>query len=612
MSVAPDAPARAAVHAGSARLGPSAALLPIAAVAVALGYFPSLDAPFIEPKLAVLVVAGALGLGGFIWTAVVDRWWPRLDRAIAAAAVALLLAMSLSTAVALRRGPPGAPYAGAEIVRVLALIGVALAVAAGDAEARRRLFEAIHAAAGLVSLIGLIQHLRLASLPIPSFSVPGSTFGNRNLAAEAVAMAIPFSLALIPFQRPGAETRRAPRAGLGLCSFLALEICFLAVARARGAWLGGALGIVVFFFVRRPRVSRTDVALVAAVGVAALLAAVVPGRWTAHDARDEKRFEPAARVVHEAVDPTSPVVRTRFGLWRRTLAMYRDAPVWGVGPGNFPVRFPRYAEPNASADHVLSPTIVPGRAHDDLLERLAETGPLGAGALLALYAALGVAALRRAGRARREGHDGDVGPAAAGAGSVAAFAGAGLTGFPFAMPATVFLLGVALGVLADDETSATSVPTSAPGDAGALRLAAAGALAAILVTGAAWWSARRIEASFLLARAATALRAGDPARALPDLARAAAAAPADMLVALQTSAAALRAGRAADAEAAARHALALEPDSANAWEALARARLAAGDARAADEAAARALAILHDYPGALATRAEAARQLGAR
>jgi len=156
------------------------------------------------------------------------------------------------------------------------------------------------------------------------------------------------------------------------------------------------------------------------------------------------------------------------------------------------------------------------------------------------------------------------------------------------------------------------VPPSARGDAGALRQAAAGALAAVLVTGAVWWSARRIEASFLLARAATALRAGDPARALPDLARAAEAEPADMLVALETSAAALRAGRAADAAAAARHALALEPDSANAWEALARARLAAGDARAADEAAARAVAILHDYPGALATRAEAARQLGAR
>ena len=45
------------------------------------------------------------------------------------------------------------------------------------------------------SLIGLLQHLRLLPLPIPTISVPGSTFGNRNVAAEAVAMAIPFGLA---------------------------------------------------------------------------------------------------------------------------------------------------------------------------------------------------------------------------------------------------------------------------------------------------------------------------------------------------------------------------------------------------------------------------------
>ena len=37
-----------------------------------------------------------------------------------------------------------------------------------------------------MSAIGLWQHLDLTALPIPVLSAPGSTFGNRNLAAEAV------------------------------------------------------------------------------------------------------------------------------------------------------------------------------------------------------------------------------------------------------------------------------------------------------------------------------------------------------------------------------------------------------------------------------------------
>ncbi len=81
-------------------------------------------------------------------------------------------------------------------------------------------------------------------------------------------------------------------------------------------------------------------------------------------------------------------------------------------------------------------------------------------------------------------------------------------------------------------------------------------------------------------------------------------------MALRASAAELQAGHAPEASAAAGRALEVEPYSANGWEALARARLAAGDPRGAAAAADRALGILHDYPGALATRAQAAGRLG--
>ena len=615
------------------------AVLSAAAIAIALVYVPALEAPFVEPKLAVLLIAGAFGFGSHLLMTAGGRPRPRWPRSLTVAAGALLLTTILAALVAARRRPPGAPYASAEIIRLVAVLGVALGAARTAATestggGRRRLCEAIHAGAALVSLLGILQHLRILPFQIPTISVPGSTFGNRNVAAEAVAAAIPFGLGLLPF-RP----RRGERAGstgermlggerphldgtaLWLMLALSLELGYLAVARTRGAWLGGALGMAVFFALRRPTISRAAGAAALAIGAAVALAAIVPGRWTAHDSRDAKRFAPGGQVLRDAVDPNSPVARTRLGLWRRTLALYREHPLSGIGPGNFAVVFPRFAEPGATEDGVLFPTAVPRRAHDDLLERLAETGPFGLAALLAVYAVAASLAIGRARRARRGGRANEASAPAAAGGSLAAIAASGLTGFPLAMPATAFLFGVALGLLADDardgdvpDRQASEGDRRAPSRGARARVGGAAIAAMLVVAGAGWWSARRLAASYHLARAEAALRAGDTrqdaARALPFLSRAASEQPGNFKVALRTAYAASRAGRAPESIAAATRALAIEPDSANAWEALALARLETGDAHGADAAATRALAILHDYPGALYTRAIASARLG--
>jgi predicted Zn-dependent protease len=188
------------------------------------------------------------------------------------------------------------------------------------------------------------------------------------------------------------------------------------------------------------------------------------------------------------------------------------------------------------------------------------------------------------------------------------------------MPATVYLFGVAVGLLGAGAPSAPAATAKATAEllrTRARRLALppiAISLAVGLAAFVTWWSARRLEASYFVARFDAALRAGDTpadaARALPFLTRAGRATPGDFQVALRASAAELQAGHPPEADAAARRALDVEPYSANAWEALARARLAVGDALGAAVAADRALGILHAYPGALATRAQAAARLG--
>jgi O-antigen ligase len=584
----------------------AAAILPATVVIVLLAYAPALAAPFVEIKLAALVVGGALAAATWLRARVDGDGAARLDPAIARAGAAVLLTTALSAAVAGVRGR-GAPYAGVELARWGAAAGVALGTAMTVASGKReRLVDAIQIAAALVAAIGLAQHLGVCPLPIPSISAPGSTFGNRNIAAEAMAAALPFGLAGVftDARPPGGATGavRGRLAGL----FAIVQLAFLVVARTRGAWIGGAAGVAAFLAVRRPRLSWRLVAGGVVAGAVIGAAAALPARWTAQEARDAKRFAPAAAVAREGLSVTSPVARTRFGLWRRAWAMYREAPLFGIGPGNFAVVFPRHAEPDATHDRVLSPTRAPQRAHDDLLERLTETGPLGLLAWLALYAAAAAAA----GRAR--GADpGEMDFAAGCAGSLAAVAGCGLTGFPMAMPATALLFAVGLGGLAARPDGGAAVPL--PRRAPVLR-GGATVLGAALVVAAIVWPARRLAASLFLGRAERALGAGDApgdaARALPDLARAARALPDDFQVALRTAYAASRAGRPGDAMAAAQRALSVEPDSPNAWEALARARLEAGDPAGAAAAADRALALLHAYAGALYTRAAAARALG--
>jgi len=574
-----------------------APILSVAALAVLLGYAPPLAAPFVPVKLAALVLAGALGMAIQLNAQVRGGTRPRLDPAVLGSGAAVLLTTALS-ALAVAGRPPGAPYATLALIRWAAVAGLALGVAALDRTERTRLADAIQIGAGLVALLGLAQHLGICPLPIPSISVPGSTFGNRNLAAEAVAVALPFGLARA--HRTDADGVRGPMAAV----LALLQLAFLAAARTRGAWIGGLAGLLVFAAVARPRLSRRSLAVIGTCALVAIGAAAIPGRWTAHDAGDAKRFASAAEVVREGVSLGSPVARTRLGLWRRAWTMFGTAPGLGVGPGNFAVLFPRYAEPGATADGVLSPTRAPRQVHDDLLERLTETGLVGLAALAALYAALAVAEGRRARLA-----DGDDRRFAAGcAGAVAAFIGCGLTGFPMSMPATLFLFGVAAGALAarHDRPALTA---RAPGVA----RAGAWTLGAILIVQAAVWSARLLAGSLFLGRAERTLAAGDgpelAARALPDLARAARARPRDFDVALRTAYAAWRAGRPAQAATAAARALAVESESPNAWEALARARLDLGDAAGAAAAAGQALSRLHDYPAARGTRDQAARRL---
>jgi O-antigen ligase len=594
----------------------SAAAVRLATIAVVggvlvvlLAFAPSLQAPFLVPKLAALHIAAAIGLVAFgLQRAATGR--PLWTRSVATGAL-LVVGTSGLAWLAAAHGAPGAPYAFAAVARTASLFGMACgaSVLAGVAEARQRALEATVLAAAAVAAIGLLQHVELLPVALPVISVPGSTFGNRNIAAEAMAMAMPLGVGAA-FAAPRLAARGT------MLGAVALACVFLAVTRTRGAWIGGACGLgttLVSMRARRPRAWASG-ALAAAI-VAAAVAVSLPSRLNPRDVGDSKRYSGIGEVLQESFDGRSTALRTRFGLWRRTLAMIADAPLLGVGPGNWPVVFPRYAEPGAAGDGVLSATLAPRQAHDDFLERAAETGVVGLAALAFLGAALTVAARRRL----RAGDEASRAATAGAAGSLAALGSLAVASFPLEMPGTLALAGLAIGLVgaegpAPEPQRPGTAPVSPASPASRARAFAWVAMGVVLLIVSAVRAQRDARSSRWLATAERALRhdhdAGGAAVAMGALHLALEADPDDFRARLRESQMLLREHRAAEAVAAARRALRSEPASPNALGTLASAELEAGDLGAARADASRALSVLHAYPLALKVRAEAAARQG--
>ena len=586
-----------------------------AALLVCLLYAPALQAAFLVPKFAALEIGAAAALAAFgVHRAATGRprWAPPLT-----VGAWLVLATTAAAWAAAASRPLGAPYALDALARWASLFGLACGASALDAapRARRLVVDAATTGAAAVAAIGLMQHLELWPLGIPVISTPGSTFGNRNLGAEVMAMSLPLALGAAAASTTGGQ-RAEPAAFAGVA--LALELAYLGVTRTRGAWVGAGCGLATtaILLVRtgpaRPRWSRRSVAIAAGAVALAALAAIVPGRYNPRDAGDAKRYSGLAEVIEEGFDARSTALRTRLGLWRRTTTMIADYPLLGVGPGNWPVVFPRYAEPGATQDGVLSATLVPRQAHEDWLERAAETGVLGLGAL-GLLAAGAVKSVRR--RLQRVDDAARVATCAA-AGSLVALAGLAFASFPLEMPGTLALSGLALGLIAPAPSPRVdAAPAATPRDRGRVAGHAAILAGVILVAFGLLRSEHRVRASRLLADADRTLRRRDvtaesAAEARGALERALVTTPASYPVELRLAQALLREGRASDAAHAARQALGVEPYAPHAWAALAAAELEGGQRAAARRDAAEAIKLLDDFPFALELRARAAEQDG--
>lgn len=387
--------------------------------------------------------------------------------------VATLTARHVSTALFGMRGR----YNG--LAAMLAGLALLLFIATTRTTAREieQRLGAICVALTAASVYALVQAAGLDQTQWPE-GRPPSTLGHPVIFGGALAMALPFALALALDARS-----RVARSAWG--SMAILQALALTLTLARGPWAGALCGIAVFAALAVPRrralaLPLAAMAIVAVVAVSSVLAVSAPERG--------RVLERVATLTRLSSD-SSLAYRLHFG--RAALAMVRDHPLTGIGWENFGLLYPRYrSSPTAS----IGPDLVPTMVHSGPLQT-AVSGGVPAVVLQILFLAGIATAVAGRLRAETDGRQRLLGAAFLAAGL--AYVVQDLSGWPHvALGTLAFVLG-GLGVAWSLGNRARAVS----GNRWPLAV-----LAAAIAAGAAWMSFdtwQRIRAERLMYEAQT-------------------------------------------------------------------------------------------------------------
>lgn len=232
------------------------------------------------------------------------------------------------------------------------------------------LLVALALAVVLGALTALAQAYGLVTTSLASLSrAPGGTFGNRNFMAHLVTIGLPVLLLVT------VETRS--RAGFVLGSIgVMLAAAALVLSRSRAAWVGAAVcgaflaieGLWVGRLWADDRLRRRVLRLATTAAAGLVLSLILPNRlnWRSNS--------PYLDSLTGVANYREGSGRGRLIQYGNTLAMAVHHPIFGVGPGNWPVAYPRFMSPGDPSFHIGD--IIPTNPwpSSDWMAMLAERG----------------------------------------------------------------------------------------------------------------------------------------------------------------------------------------------------------------------------------------------
>lgn len=175
----------------------------------------------------------------------------------------------------------------------------------------------------------------------------------------------------------------SPRLKKVLYSAAALMISAIVLSQTRGAYLGTAM-VFAALFILKPAYRRDVLCVVAAAAVLGLSLSMLNPRLRYKAA---SIFMGANSAVTQTQAPDQSI-GTRLILWRTGFKIIKDYPVLGAGPANVKELFPVYCPPPYPENTVW------GSLHNLYIHQTAERGFVGLAALLTLFAAMFITALR--------------------------------------------------------------------------------------------------------------------------------------------------------------------------------------------------------------------------
>jgi O-antigen ligase/tetratricopeptide (TPR) repeat protein len=211
----------------------------------------------------------------------------------------------------------------------------------------------------LTSSYGLLQRLGVANIAgYSSPREPVSTFGNLNVASEWTAVAAMLIAALL-----GSTAGRAVRIPIAA---LLLASIYLVVNQSRSGLIALPIGLALLAVLRRRQRGWLPLCLFALGGLIGMIvqkAAPLPPPATQQALRAEQQR-------------ATKTLEVRFAIAKGTAKLFAEAPLFGHGPGQFMVQYPRHrpAEEIEASSFGRQFASEVRTAHDDWLELLVDGG----------------------------------------------------------------------------------------------------------------------------------------------------------------------------------------------------------------------------------------------
>ncbi|HEY6089914.1 MAG TPA: O-antigen ligase family protein [Gemmatimonadaceae bacterium] len=260
---------------------------------------------------------------------------------------------------------------------------------AAERGAYRPILVAVAIAAVCAAGLALSQAYGLETEYFSANRAPGGTFGNRNFVAHIAVIGLP---ALVW----STVTARRPLGALLGSLGGALVAGALVLSRSRAAWLAVAASLVILLvpmiasrkYWRGGQVGGRFARFTLAAAIGGMAAVALPNTlsW--------KSDTPYLDSAREVVDYKKGSGRGRVSQYRNSMSMAVANPLFGVGPGNWPVEYVLFAPPRDRSIAEDGMTANPWPS-SDWVAFVSERGLIPTLALLGVFAVLFFGALRR-------------------------------------------------------------------------------------------------------------------------------------------------------------------------------------------------------------------------